>query len=132
VRIETIPLIVGILMGIVGLGLLADAWLPEDAIGFRDRRRAPRIERHHGGEATIGLGVLCMAAALIGRDSWDYVTVAVIAGTVLVVIGAWLNRRYLHERIVNRGALRRGDERAMKRHEKPDPAAPPPPKSRIR
>lgn len=131
-RIETVPLILGILLGLVGLGLLADAWLPEDAIGVRDRRRAPRTERHHGGEATIGLGVLCIAAALIGRDSWDYVTVAVIAGALLVVIGAWLNRRYLRDRIVNRGALRRGDGHVMKRHEKPDPDAPPPPKSRIR
>ena len=52
--------------------------------------------------------MLCMAAALIGRDTWKYGTVAVIAGTVLFVIGAWLNREYLKERISNRGALRRG------------------------
>jgi hypothetical protein len=56
--------------------------------------------------------MLCMAAALIGRDTWKYGTVAVIAGTVLFVIGAWLNREYLKERITNRGALRRGAPKA--------------------
>ena len=70
-----------------------------------------------------------MAAALIGRDTWDYVTVAVIAGTVLLVIGSWMNRKFLHDRIVNRGALRRGDAGRTAGHEKD---APPPRKARIR
>jgi len=129
VRIELIPLIVGGLLGLVGLGLLADAWIPEDAAPFRERRRRPRTERSLGGEAMIGLGVLCMAAALISRDTWDYVNVAVIVGGVLLLIGAWMNRRYLRDRIVNRGALRRGEEGRTERHEKD---APPPPKPRIR
>jgi hypothetical protein len=77
----------------------------------------------------IGLGVMCMAAALISRDSWDYVNVAVIAGAVLLLIGTWLNRRFLRDRIVNRGALRRGEEGRMQQHEKD---APPPPRRRIR
>ena len=128
-RIELIPLIVGGLLGLVGLGLLADAWIPEDAAPFRERRRRPRTERSLGGEAMIGLGVLCMAAALISRDTWDYVNVAVIVGGVLLLIGAWMNRRYLRDRIVNRGALRRGEEGRTERHEKD---APPPPKPRIR
>ena len=50
-----------------------------------------------------------MAAALIGRDTWGYGTVSVIAGSVLLVWGAWLNRAYFRERMNNRGALRRGD-----------------------
>ena len=128
-RIEVIPLIVGILIGLVGLGLVADAWIPEDVAPFRERRRRPRTERSLGGEALIGLGVLCFAAALISRDTWDYVNVAVIAGGMLLLIGAWMNRRYLRDRFVNRGALRRGEEGRTQRHEKD---APPPPKSRIR
>ncbi|HET9012901.1 MAG TPA: hypothetical protein VFN38_13840 [Gemmatimonadaceae bacterium] len=132
-RIEVIPLIVGILIGLVGLGLLADAWIPEDAVPFRERRRRPRTERSLGGEAMIGLGVLCMAAAVISRDSWDYVNVAIIAGVVLLVIGAWMNRRYLRDRVVHRGALRRGEEGegagGIGKHEKD---APPPPRRRIR
>lgn len=131
-RIETVPLIIGVLAALVGLALLADAWLPEDLPGFRERRRKPRTERNLGGEAAIGLGVLCVAAALIGRDTWAFVNVAIIVGAVLVVIGVWLNRRFLGDRITNRGALRRGDSATARRHEKPDPDAPPPGNPRIR
>lgn len=129
-RIEVIPLIVGILLGLVGLGLLADAWIPEAVMPFRERRRRARTERSLGGEAMIGLGILCMAAAVFSRDTWDYVNVAVIAGVVLLVMGTFRNRRYLRDRIVHRGALRRGeDDDRSQRHEKD---APPPPRSRIR
>lgn len=107
-RVETIPVILGILVALVGVGLIADAWLPERVLYRSERRRKERAERHLGGEAAIGLGMLCMAAALIGRDTWKYGTVAVIVGTVLFVSGAWLNREYMKERITNRGALRRG------------------------
>ena len=107
-RVETIPLILGILVALIGVGLIADAWLPERVLYRTERRRRARAERHLGGEAAIGFGVLCMAAALIGRDTWRFGTVSVIAGAVLLLIGAWLNRRYLRERISNRGALRRG------------------------
>jgi hypothetical protein len=112
VRVETIPVILGILVALVGVGLVADAWLPERVVRRSERRRSVRAERHLGGEAAIGLGMLCMAAALIGRDTWKYGTVAVIAGTVLFAVGAWLNRGYLKERITNRGALRRGAPKA--------------------
>jgi hypothetical protein len=129
VRFEIIPLILGVLAALIGVGLLADAWIPENVTGFRERRRTERIERSLGGEAAIGLGILCMAAALIGRDTWDYVTVAVISGTVLLVIGSWMNRKFLRDRIVNRGALRRGEVGRTGRHEKD---APPPGRTRIR
>jgi cyanate permease len=108
VRVETIPLILGVLVALVGIGIVADALIPEAVVRRSERRRRARAERHLGGEAAIGLGMLCMAAALIGRDTWKYGTVAVTAGTVLFVVGAWLNRVYLKERITNRGALRRG------------------------
>jgi hypothetical protein len=108
VRVETIPLILGILVALAGVGLLADAWLPEQVLYRSERRRRARAERNLGGEAAIGIGVLCMAAALLGRDTWRYGTVAVIAGSVLLAIGVWLNWRYLRERISNRGELRRG------------------------
>ncbi len=107
-KIETIPLILGGLVALIGLGLLADAWLPERVLYRSERRRRTRAERSLGGETAIGLGVLCMAAALMGRDSWEYGTVSVIAGSVLLLWGAYLNRSYFRERISNRGALRRG------------------------
>ncbi|PYP76704.1 MAG: hypothetical protein DMD35_17820 [Gemmatimonadetes bacterium] len=107
-RAETIPLILGSLVALIGLGVIADAWLPERVRFRSERRRRARAERHLGGEASIGIGILCMAAALLGRDTWRYSTVAVMAGTALLIMGAWVNRTYLRERISNRGELRRG------------------------
>ena len=98
----------GVLVALVGLAILADAWLPEEMPFRTERRRREREERSLGGEAAIGIGVLCMAAALIGRDTWAYSIVAVIVGTALFVIGAIMNRSFLKDRITNRGALRRG------------------------
>ena len=116
-RVETIPLILGSLVALLGLGVIADAWLPEHVLYHSERRRRTRAERDLGGETSIGLGVLCMAAALIGRDTWRYSTVAVLAGTFLLIVGAWLNRSYLRERISNRGELRRGAPKS----DKPEP-----------
>src|SRR5262245_57824661 len=109
-RLEIIPLIVAGLVGLIGLGLVFDAWTPDEIIVKNERRRRPRVERSRGGEALIGLGVLCMAAAFAGRDTWKYSVVAVTAGTVLLLLGAYGNRRYLGAAVSNRGALRRRDE----------------------
>jgi hypothetical protein len=106
-RIEIIPLILGVLVGLIGLGLLFDAWTVDEIIVKRERRRRPRLERHRGGEAAVGFGVLCMAAAFIGRDTWAYSVVAVIAGTLLLMYGVFRNRAFLGQMISNRGALRR-------------------------
>ena len=112
-RVEIIPLIVGIFVGLVGLGLMFDAWTPDEIIVKNERRRRPRVERSRGGEALIGLGVLCMAAAFGGRDTWKYSVIAVIAGTVLLLLGAYGNRKYLGAVVSNRGALRRREEQAI-------------------
>lgn len=108
--IEFIPVIVGVLAGLLGLGLIFDAWTPDDFVVKKERRRAPRIERSRVGEAMVGLGVLCMAGAFIGRDTWVYSVVAVIAGAVFLLFGTIANRKYLRETIGNRGKLRRRDE----------------------
>ena len=107
--LELIPLIVGALVGLIGLGLIFDAWTPDEIVVRRDRRRKPRIERSRKGEAMIGLGVLCMAGAFIGRDTWSYSVIAVIAGSVLMLFGAIANRHYLGALVGDRGALRRRD-----------------------
>jgi len=106
-RIEIVPLIVGGILALVGLGLVFDAWTPDEVIVKRERRRRPRIERRRGGEAAIGFGVLCMAAAFFGRDTWKFSVVAVIAGAILLLLGTISNARYLGQMISNRGALRR-------------------------
>jgi hypothetical protein len=59
----------------------------------------------------VGLGILSLAAALIGTDRWRYGTVTVLLGSVLLGIGAWMNRDYLREVLFFRGPARRGEKR---------------------
>jgi hypothetical protein len=113
VRIETLPLILGVLIALLGIGIIFDAWTPDAVSVSTERRRRPRIERHRNGEALIGLGVLALAGAFIGRDNWRYSVLVVIIGAVFLVVGAILNRRYIGELFVNRGPLRRRDPAAI-------------------
>ena len=108
-RLELFPLILGGLVGLVGLALLVDAWTPDHADVKNERRRSPRAKRSRGGETAIGLGVICMAAAFVGRDTWRYSVVAVIVGCVLLFAGVFASRRFLGAAISRRGALRRRD-----------------------
>ena len=107
--LELIPLIVGAIVGLIGLGLVFDAWTPDDIIVKKERRRAPRIERSRKAEAMTGLGVLCMAGAFIGRDTWVYSVLAVIIGAVLLLFGLIGNWNYIGEILGNRGPMRRRD-----------------------
>ena len=111
-RLEQLPLFIGVIVAILGLGLVLDAQLPEGFSHSRERRRRERTERNRPGETLLGLGVIAMAAALIGRDEWRFGTLAVLAGVVLLGTGAWLNRDYLREFFLFRGASRRGEKRS--------------------
>src|SRR4051812_27519416 len=111
-RLEQIPLFIGEIVAILGLGMVLDAQLPEGFSQSRERRRRERVERNRGGETLVGLGIIAMAAALIGRDAWRFGTLSVLIGVVLLGAGAWLNREYLRELLTFRGAARRGEKRA--------------------
>jgi hypothetical protein len=106
-RLEYVPILFGALLALVGLGLVADAWTPDRISSRPERRRSKRAERSRRGEAAIGFGVMCMAAAFLGRDTWRYSIVAVLVGTVLVAAGALASRQYLIAAISRRGVLRR-------------------------
>lgn len=106
-RLEYLPVILGILVLLAAGGLVYDVFAPEGMPRFRERRRKERAERHRYGQALIGAGMVAMAAALIGRDTWRFGTVAVLIGVVLLVAGGILNRAYLQEILLNRGAARR-------------------------
>jgi hypothetical protein len=129
-RAELIPVLLGVVVGLVGLALLADARLPDGGvIVLRERRRRSRAERSRRGEGAIGTGTLCLAAALIGRDAWRFGVLSVIVGAVLLLAGAVMNRRYLAEVLSFRGPARR-----MAGGAPPPgaPAEPPPRRMRIR
>ena len=92
-----LPLVLGGLLGLIGLALVFDAWVPDNIVVKEERRRRIRRERDRFGEALVGLGVVAMAAAFIGRDTWRYTTVAVIAGAVLLLWGTLKNSGYIRE-----------------------------------
>jgi hypothetical protein len=123
-QLEQIPVFVGVIVAILGLGAVLDAQLPEGFSQARERRRRERTERHRVGETLAGLGIMAMAASLIGRDTWRFGTISVLAGAVLLGAGAWLNRQYLRETLVFRGAARRGEKRSEPRVAQPNVAAP--------
>jgi hypothetical protein len=109
-RIELIPLVLGVLIGLVGAGLLFDAWLPDGTLTAPERRRRQRTERNHAGEGVLGAGIMSLGAALAGRDSWRYATLAMLLGSALVIIGAVMNWRFLRELLLHRGPARRSPD----------------------
>lgn len=92
-RIESLPLILGFLLGLLGVALMVDAWLPDR---FKsERRRIAREERDRKGEVLVGLAAIAMAFTFIGRDTWRYSVLAVIAGAIVLIWGTKRNREYL-------------------------------------
>ncbi len=107
-KLEQLPLIIGVLIALIGLTIALDAWQAGGVAPMRERRRRTRAVPHKAGQTFVALGTLCMAAALIGRDTWRWGTVSVLAGSALPILGAIMNRQYLKEALLFRGAARRG------------------------
>ncbi|MEO8909980.1 MAG: hypothetical protein ABI408_07100 [Gemmatimonadaceae bacterium] len=127
-RLEQLPILIGVLIALVGLSILLDAWQTGGVAPLRERRRRTRAVPHKAGQTLVAIGTLCMAAALIGRDTWRWGTISVLAGSALLVIGAIMNRTYLKEVLLFRGAARRGTGTG----EKNSRINQTPPKTRIR
>jgi hypothetical protein len=108
-KLEQLPLIIGVLVALIGLTIALDAWQTGGVAPMRERRRRTRATPHKAGQTLVALGTLCMAAALMGRDTWRWGTISVLAGSSLLIIGAIMNRTYLKEALLFRGAARRGE-----------------------
>ena len=121
-RIETIPLILGILIALSGVAVWADGRGDPDIGPMRERRRRIRASIDPIGEQLVGVGTTLLGIALIGRDTWRFGTLVVILGALLVVWGAVRNRHYIQEILLFRGVARRGFKRPTDK----------PPKMRIR
>src|SRR3954465_1090244 len=125
-KLEQFPIVLGVIVALIGLTIALDAWQAGGVAPLRERRRRPRAVPHKGGQTLVALGTLCMAGALIGRDTWRWGTISVLAGSALLVIGAIMNRKYLKEVLFFRGAARRGEGEKNSRLNQT------PPKGRIR
>jgi hypothetical protein len=125
-RLEQLPILLGVLVALIGLTILLDAWQAGGVAPLRERRRRTRAVPHKAGQTLVAIGTLCMAAALMGRDTWRWATISVLAGSALLIIGAIMNRQYLKEVLLFRGAARRGQGDTNSRLKQT------PPKTRIR
>ena len=107
-KLEQLPIFLGVLVALIGLTIALDAWQAGGVAPLRERRRRTRALPHKAGQTLVAIGTLCMAAALMGRDTWRWGTISVLAGSSLLIIGAIMNRKYLREVLLFRGAARRG------------------------
>ena len=108
-RLEYIPVVLGVLILLVAAGIIYDAASPEARRPFRERRRRQCAEIDTAGEWLVGLGVACLGISMIGNEVWRWTTIVVISGIVLIVLGALMNRAYLRETLLFRGVARRGE-----------------------
>ena len=92
---ETIPIVLGILLFLVAAGMIADAVVADRHAHPTERRSRERPERNRIGQIIFGAGMLCVSAALIGRDQWRFTTLSIAVAAVLVVVGVGLNLRYI-------------------------------------
>ena len=113
-KLEQFPIVIGVLVFLIALAIAYDSMSPEERRPFRERRRRQRADLNRTGELFVALGTACVAAALIGRDSWRWGNIAVFTAVALLVVGAAFNRQFLRELLLFRGASRRAteDERA--------------------
>ncbi len=109
-RLEYIPIVLGVVFALVAAFILYDTFSPAGAPPLRERRRRQRAEINIPGQVMAGLGTACLSAALFGGEVWRWTTVAVIAGTVLIILGGIFNRAYLREMLLFRGISRRTEE----------------------
>jgi hypothetical protein len=108
-KLEQIPVLLGVLVALLGVVLIYDAMRPDALRPPRERRRRTRAPVNKSGEILVAAGSFCLGAALIGRDTWRWGTVMVILGGAMLFAGALLNRAHLKEMLLFRGAARRAD-----------------------
>lgn len=75
--------------------MVLDALIPDGTFVSQERRKRDRPERSRHGELLLGVGVLLMSAALIGRDTWRYTNLAILLALILFVGGVFLNYKYV-------------------------------------
>jgi predicted tellurium resistance membrane protein TerC len=120
-RAETIPVVLGLLLFLIAAAMIADAIVADGHSLPAERRSRERPERSRVGQIVFGVGMLCVAAVLVGRDEWRFTTLVIAIAVVLVVIGVGLNLRYIRGSllgpVLGRSEKRRESDRAADRTE---------------
>ncbi|HSJ63328.1 MAG TPA: hypothetical protein VK922_05395, partial [Gemmatimonadaceae bacterium] len=96
-RIELLPVLLGILAVVMGGALVLDAVIKDGTFIPVERRRSQRPPRSQLGEGLLGGAIIFLGASLIGGDQWPYTTLSVVLAVVLGAAGVILNWRYLSE-----------------------------------
>jgi uncharacterized membrane protein HdeD (DUF308 family) len=109
-RLEQFPVLLGGLVCLIGIAICFAALQPEAFRRGRERRRRVRAEPNQTGQLFLGAGTICMGAALMGRDTWRFSNIAVLAGLAFLIVGGIMNRDFLKEVLLFRGAARRGGD----------------------
>lgn len=94
-RLEILPVFLGILAALAGIALLADAAIPEAEGAPLERRRRARPERSRTGQGLLGGSLIAIAIALFAGDRWRFNTLTIGIAIVLAVVGIALNIRYV-------------------------------------
>jgi hypothetical protein len=111
-RIELLPLLLGIVALGIGGVLVLDAAIADGTFIPVERRRSQRPPRSRTGEGLVGAAIILLGASLIGRDQWAYTTLSVVLAVLLGAAGVAMNWRYLREMVVAPKA--RGDATALR------------------
>jgi hypothetical protein len=118
---HTLTILLALAAALAGLALIADAVIPEATLVSVERRSRPRPERHHLGEALLGLGIICVGIMLFADEAWGYQNLVMLLAVVFVAVGVGLNIKYVRGLAFGPAAGRVLRRRAS------DPAPPPPP-----
>jgi hypothetical protein len=113
-RVEYIPVLLGLALALLGAAIMWDGWGPQSLGPMRDRRRRSRAPIDSRGELVAGFGIVLLGVALVGRD-WRFETVTVLVGTACVLLGALRNQKYFREVLLFRGAARRNSPESDKK-----------------
>lgn len=110
-RIELLPILLGLAAVGIGIALIVDAVTPDGTFIRVERRRGDRPPRNCLGEGLLGAAIVLLGASLIGRDSWPYTTLSVLVAFALGAAGVALNWHYLRAMAVAPG--RRSGESSL-------------------
>jgi hypothetical protein len=110
VKLEQFPIVLGVIVILIAVAIAFDSMSPEPRRPFRERRRRQRAELNRTGELFVALGAACFATALMGSEYWRWGTIAIFAAIALLIVGGALNREFLREVLLFRGASRRATD----------------------